>query len=273
MKRKKSTTILCYVCLCILSLLALFPYLWMVLGSFKTRLDNFSIPPKWIFEPTTTNYTEAFISKGFLRSLGNSAIVAVASTLISLLVGVPGAYGLSSRKLRGDSILMMVTLVMRMAPPVIIAIPFYILIIKLRLSDTLVGVILAHVVFTLPLVTWMMKSFFDTLPREVEEAAIVDGCSPIGVFFRIALPLVEGGLAATAILSIITSWNEFLLASVLTGYQTRTLPVAIPSLITSRGTFWGEICAVGAVVSIPVVIFTFIVQKHLVSGMTMGAIK
>lgn len=273
MRRKKGAVALCYMCLCIFSLLALFPYVWMVLGSFKTRLDIFTVPPKWTFRPTSQNYTEAFINKGFLHSLGNSAIVAVASTLISLVVGVPGAYGLASTRFRSDGALMIVTLVMRMAPPVIIAIPFYILIIKLGFSDTLVGATLAHVVLTLPLVTWMMKSFFSTLPKEVEEAAIMDGCSQIGVFFRIALPLVAGGLAATAILSIITSWNEFLLASVLTGYQTRTLPVAIPGLITSRGTFWGEICAVGTVVSIPIVVFTFIVQKHLVSGMTMGAIK
>ncbi|MFB6362755.1 carbohydrate ABC transporter permease [Paenibacillus elgii] len=262
-----------YTVLGVLSIMALFPYLWMLLGSLKGRLDLFSIPPKIVFSPTTANYTEAFVHKSFLQNLMNSVKLAVTSTGIAILIGVPGAYALSRSKARGDGLLLMMALLTRMVPPVVIAIPFYVLMVKLKLMNTMTGAVLAHSILTIPLMVWMMKSFFDTVPKEIEEAAAVDGCTNIAVFFRIVMPLVLGGLGASSILCIITSWNEYLLASVLTGKSTATLPVAIPGLISSTGTLWGEICAVGTVVSVPIAIFTLAVQRHLVKGMTMGAVK
>jgi multiple sugar transport system permease protein len=237
------------------------------------RVDLFSIPPSFVFKPTLENYIQAFIAKGFSRNLENSFIAAALSTAIALLIGVPGSYGLSRSKMKGDGALLILTLVIRMAPPIIIAVPFYILVVKLKLLTTVIGIVLAHSVLTLPLLVWMMKNFFDTIPADIEEAAIIDGCSMAGAFLRVSLPLVLGGLSATVIICIITSWNEYLLASVLTTFKTVTLPVAIPNLITSKGTAWGEICAIGTVVSLPIAIFTILVQKYLVKGMTMGAIK
>jgi multiple sugar transport system permease protein len=216
---------------------------------------------------------EAFINKSFLLNLWNSSQLAIISTLIAIVIGVPGAYALSRSKFKGDGLLLMVTLLTRMIPPVIIAIPFYVLMVKLQLLNTMTGIILAHSILTIPLMLWMMKSFFDTVPREIEEAAIVDGASNFSIFLKITMPLVLGGLGAASVLCIIASWNEYLLASVLTGRNTATLPVAIPGLISSKGTLWGEIAAVGTAVSLPIVIFTVIVQRHLVKGMTMGAVK
>jgi multiple sugar transport system permease protein len=270
---KKREVVIAYIVLAMLSVLSLFPYLWMMLGSFKDRIDLFSIPPKIIFSPTGANYVEAFINKSFLLNLWNSSQLAIISTLIAIVIGVPGAYALSRSKFKGDGLLLMVTLLTRMIPPVIIAIPFYVLMVKLQLLNTMTGIILAHSILTIPLMLWMMKSFFDTVPREIEEAAIVDGASNFSIFLKITMPLVLGGLGAASVLCIIASWNEYLLASVLTGRNTATLPVAIPGLISSKGTLWGEIAAVGTAVSLPIVIFTVIVQRHLVKGMTMGAVK
>ena len=270
---KKDGKIFIYLLLAAVCMASLFPYIWMMIGSFKERIDLFAIPPTLVFKPTLENYIQAFLVKGFSRNLENSFIVASLSTAIALLIGVPGAYGLSRSKMKWDAALLILTLVIRMAPPIIIAVPFYILVVKLKLLTTIIGIVLAHSVLTLPLLVWMMKNFFDTVPVDIEEAAIIDGCSAAGVFLRVSLPLVLGGLSATVILCIITSWNEYLLASVLTTFKTVTLPVAIPNLITSKGTAWGEICAIGTVVSLPIAIFTIMVQKYLVKGMTMGAIK
>lgn len=272
-KLKKREDVILYLILGILCLITLFPYIWMTLGSFKERIDLFSIPPKFLFIPTLVNYFQAFVMKGYARNLVNSVTIAALSTFVAMLIGVPGAYGISRSKMKGDAVLLILTLVIKMAPPIIIAVPFYILVVKLKLLTTIVGIVLAHAVLTLPLLIWMMKNFFDAVPRDIEEAAIIDGCTMGGAFIRVSLPLVLGGLSATVILCLITSWNEYLLASVLTTFKTVTLPVAIPNLITSKGTAWGEICAIGTVVSLPIAIFTILVQKYLVKGMTMGAIK
>ena len=271
--KKKVGNIILYTMLIIICAIVLFPYIWMMLGSFKERVDLFSTPPKFIFKPSWVNYIQAFVFKGFGRNFVNTFLVASLSTIIAVLIGVPGAYGLSRMKMSGDSALLILTLVIKMAPPIIIAVPFYILTVKLKLLNTIIGIVLAHSVLTLPFLIWMMKNFFDTVPNEIEEAATIDGCSPAASFFQVAFPLVRGGLAATLILCIITSWNEYLMASVLTTFRTATLTVAIPNLITSKGTAWGEICAIGTVVSLPIAMFTLFVQKYLVKGMTMGAIK
>jgi len=271
--KKKVDNIIIYLILIIVCIVALFPYIWMMLGSLKERVDLFSIPPKFLFKPTFANYINSFVNKGFSSNFVNSVKIAVLSTLVAVLIGVPGAYGLSRSKMKGDSTLLILTLVIKMAPPVIIAVPFYILMVKLKLLDTIVGIVVAHSVLTLPFLVWMMKSFFDSVPKESEEAAKIDGCSSFQTFIMVSFPLVLGGLAASLILCITTSWNEYLLASVLTTFRTATLTVAIPNLITSKGTAWGDICAIGTVVSVPITIFTLFVQKYLVKGMTMGAIK
>lgn len=247
------------------------PIVWLILTSFKDRVDIFSSSPTLLFTPTLDNYVEAFVKKGFGDNLINSAVVGFVSTLVAMLVGVPAAYSLS-RISRGEAF-MMALLAARLLPAMVLAVPLFVLASNLGLRDTYVGLIAAHLTFALPFTVWMMRGFFLAVPTTLDEAARLDGCGEWGTFLRVILPIVKPGLAATAIFCLINSWNEFLFALVLTGRHTQTLPVAIPSLITPIGTSWGQVAAVGTVTILPVMIVAFIVQKHIVAGMTGGAIS
>jgi multiple sugar transport system permease protein len=247
------------------------PIVWLVLTSFKDRVDIFSTSPSLLFTPTLDNYIEAFVDKGFTDNLINSAVVGVVSTLIALVVGVPAAYSLS-RANRGESF-MMALLAARLLPAMVLAVPLFVLASSLGLRDTYFALVAAHLTFALPFTVWMMRGFFLAVPTSLDEAARLDGCGEWRTFGSVILPIVKPGLAATAIFCLINSWNEFLFALVLTGRHTETLPVAIPSLITPIGTSWGQVAAVGTVTILPVLIIAFIVQKHIVAGMTGGAIS
>lgn len=262
-----------YVGVLVILLIILTPYVWLVLTSFKDRVDAFAIPPKILFTPTLDNYTTAFGQKGFTQNLVNSAIVATLSTVLALVVGVPAAYSLARFKVRGNRVFMMALLAARLLPAIVLAVPLFILFSDAGLIDTYGALVLAYLTFNLPFTVWMMRGFFLAIPVEIDEAAIMDGCSYVSAFFRVVLPLTLGGLAATAIFCVINSWNEFLFALILTGRHTATLPVAIPGLLTPYGTYWGQIAAVGTVTTIPVLLFAFAVQKYLVRGMTGGAIQ
>ncbi len=257
----------------IILLLILVPYLWMIFTAFKDRVDIFSIPPKFFIIPTFDNFRVAFSEKNFLLNLRNSLIVAIVSTLITLLTGVPAAYGLSRFKTKGNNFYLFFLLAARLLPGIVLAVPLFIMFAKVKLINTYFAVVLSHITFNLPFAVWMMRSFFIGVPVAIDEAAMIDGCSSIGTFLKIDLPLVLGGLAATCIFCLINSWNEFLLALILTGRQTATMPVAIPGLMTPLGTFWGQIAAVGTVTTIPVIIFALFVQRYMVRGMTGGAIQ
>jgi multiple sugar transport system permease protein len=249
------------------------PYLWLLLTSFKHRVDAFSIPPKLLFNPTLNNFKVAFLDKNFLLNMKNSLIVTSFTTFFSLVIGLPSAYAFSRFPFRGDKFFYYYLLGTRFTPIIVLALPLYLIMKSLNLTNSYTGIIIAHTAFNLAFVVWMMKGFFDTIPLEVDEAARMDGCSWFKVFMKIALPLTKSGIAATAVFCAINSWNEFLMALVLSGMDTQTLPVAIPGLLTPQGTYWGQIAAVGTVITLPVLIFTIIVQKHMVKGMTMGAIK
>jgi multiple sugar transport system permease protein len=272
-KRQRTKAVLAYTFIIAYLFLTLLPYLWLVMTSFKTRLDAFSIPPKVVFHPTSENYVVVFRDKGFMLNLRNSVIVMLATTMFSLILGLPSAYAFSRFSFRGDSVLFFYLLGTRFTPVIVLALPLYLIMAKTRLIDTYVGIVAAHTAFNLAFVIWMMKGFFDTIPQEIDEAARVDGCSWLGSFLRIVLPLTLSGVAATSIFCAINSWNEFLMALILTGRKTATLPVAIPGLLTPQGTFWGQIAAVGSVITIPVFILAYSVQQYMVRGMTMGAIK
>jgi len=271
--RKKIKLVSIYLALSIIAFIAIFPYVWMVLTSFKMRADAFAIPPVWFFNPIIEHYVEAFINKGFLNNLVNSLVVSLSTTAFSLVIGVPSAYAFARYRLYGDHHMFFYILTTRMAPPITIALPLYLLLAKAGLLNTHIAVIIAHTTFNLALVVWLMRGFFRMIPKEIEEAALIDGCSIFGTFLRISLPLSAGGLAATAIFCVIMSWNEFLFAMILGGDQAATLTVAVPGLVTTRGTFWGQIAAVGTVITIPILVFSLIVQKHLVRGLTFGAIE
>ena len=274
MKRKRLIgNIAIYIVLLLFLMITLLPYMWLVETSFKTKLDAFSIPPKFFFKPILQNYYDAFVKKGMLTNLKNSVIVMLASVSISLAFGLPSAFAFSRFPIKQDKVLLDYLLGTRFTPTVVLALPLYIMMSKVNLLDSYVGIIIAHVAFNLPFVVWMMKGFFEVVPKEIDEAARIEGLSWFQVFLQIDIPIVKSGLAATAVFCAINSWNEFLMALILTGRHTKTMPVAVPGLLTPQGTLWGQIAAVGTVITIPVLIFAILVQKHMVSGMSMGAVK
>ncbi|WP_144874546.1 carbohydrate ABC transporter permease [Microbacterium sp. 1.5R] len=254
-----------------LILVYLSPIIWLVLTSFKDRVDIFSSAPTIFFAPTLENYRQAFLDKGFTDNLMNSAVVGAVSTVIALVVGVPAAYSLS-RARKGETF-MMALLAARLLPAMVLAVPLFVLASSLGVRDSYFALVAAHLTFALPFTVWMMRGFFLAVPISLDEAARLDGCGEWGTFLRVIVPIVKPGLASTAIFCLINSWNEFLFALVLTGRNTETLPVAIPGLITPIGTSWGQVAAVGTVTILPVLIIAFIVQKHIVAGMTGGAVS
>lgn len=272
-KKKGIRCAIIYILLIVFLVITLLPYLWLVLTSFKTKLDAFSIPPKVFFQVTFDNYREAFLDGGMLKNLRNSLIIMIATVGIGLAIGLPSAFAFSRFKTRGDQFMLNYLLGTRFTPFVVLALPLYLIMSKCGLLNSFVGIIVAHISFNLPFVVWMMKGFFDAVPKEIDEAARIEGYSWFRVFLSIDIPLAKSGLAATAVFCAINSWNEFLMALILTGRDTATMPVAIPGMLTPQGTLWGQIAAVGTVITIPVLIFAIIVQKHMVAGMTMGAVK
>ena len=257
---------------CVL-VLALTPYIWIVLTSFKGRLDILSTQPTWFFTPTFANYPAVFIDKEYLPLVFNSLIIATGSTALSILIGAPAAYVFARTDFAGKEDLFFFFLTTRMAPPISIAVPLFLFVTTLGLTDTIYAVVIAHTTFNLSLVVWMMRGFFAEIPKEIDEAAMMDGRSKLGAFVRVIVPLAAPGLAATAVLCFIMSWNEFLYAFILVAFEGRPLTVGIPGLITPHGTLWGQVAAVAVVATLPIIVFTFLVQKHLVRGLTFGAVK
>ena len=252
---------------------ALTPYLWILLTSFKTRLDALSDTPVWLFTPTFEHYPKVFIDKGYLPLVLNSVIVATSTTALSLLFGVPAAYVFARHDFRGREDLFFFFLTTRMAPPISVVVPMFLLFSTLGLTDRPIAVILAHTTFNVSLVVWMMRGFFADIPREIDEAAMMDGHSRGGTFLWVLVPLAAPGIAATAVLCFILSWNEFLYAFILVAFEGRTITVGIPGLVTPHGTLWGQVAGVAVVATLPIIVFAFLVQKHLVRGLTFGAVK
>lgn len=259
--------------LAVLLAVALLPYLWLALTSFKIRPDILVAPPRVLISPTLENYAVILFEKGFGGYLLNSLIVGLSSTALAVSIGTLAAYGFSRFQVPAGNHLFFYILSTRLGPPVAYALPMYLLFFKLGLLSINAGVIIAHASFNLVLVVWMMKSFFDEVPREIEEAAYVDGCSHYQVLWRIALPMTLPGLATVAIFVLLFSWNELLFALLLSAGQMRTVTVMIPSLVMHTGTLWGEVAAASVLQTIPVLVFTFMMQRHLVRGLTFGAVK
>jgi multiple sugar transport system permease protein len=270
---KRSWQIVAFAIVVAVLVAALTPYLWMILTSFKTRVDALADTPVWWFSPTLAHYPEVFIAKGYLPLVWNSTIVALSTTILSLTVGAPAAYVFARHRFKGKEDLFFFFLTTRMAPPISIVVPMFMLFTEIGITDKLIAVIIAHTSFNLSLVVWMMRGFFADIPREIDEAAQMDGLSRAGMFVRVLVPMAAPGLAASAILCFILSWNEFLYAFILVAFEGRTLTVGIPGLITPHGTLWGQVAAVAVVATLPIIVFTMLVQKHLVRGLTFGAVK
>jgi len=254
----------------------MFPVYWMFTMSVKTPLEREQRPPalipsQWNFE----SYRYLFEVRGFERYARNSIIVAAVSTTIALLAGSLFAYALARFRypFKLNYYLLFSVLSLRMFPPTVTIIPIFVIFLNFRMIDTLAALIIANVYFQLPFVIWLMKGFFDDIPIALEEAALVDGDSRLTAFWRIVLPLVAPGMVATAILTVIGSWNEFFFALILSESKAVTLPVATSTLVQEFGILWGPMTAAGSLFTIPVLIFAIIVQKHLIRGLTLGGVK
>jgi multiple sugar transport system permease protein len=256
----------------VLALLALAPFLWLLVMSFKTNAEIFRFPPRLFFDATLANYAALWTSE-FRNSFSNSLIVSVASTVLSLVIGVPAAYALSRWTTRGGGAITLWILASRMAPPIAFTIPYFLVYRHLELLDTLTGLIVIYLTFNLSLVIWMMRPFYDQLPRSLEEAAWIDGATMWQGFYRIILPLSGPGLAATAILCFLFAWNDFFFALILTRTEAMTAPVAVVNFMNYEGWEWGRIAAGGTMIMLPVLVFSFVVRRYLVHGLTGGALK
>jgi multiple sugar transport system permease protein len=268
----------------VVALIYFFPVLWIILTAFKTRTDALAVPAKFLFTPTLDNFTRVFsraaiggqesFSTGFDLFFFNSIFVAGTSVLLALIIGTLASYGFSRYPLRGNDTYLFIILTTRMLPPIVVIIPIFLMFRVTGLSGTYVGIILLYTAFNLPFSIWMIKSFFDELNREVEDAARMDGSSEARVFWRICLPQVTAGLAATAVFALILTWNEFLFALLLTGTETRTVPVAMARTIGgSVGVDWGLLAAIVCLFLIPVFFVTFVLQNQLLRGVTFGTIR
>ena len=262
-----------YVLIVLVFLFFAFPIYWLATLSFKVDADAWVIPPKWIFAPTLEHYQKLITTWPFFTYYLNSFIVVCGALFVSVLLGVPLAYALARFKWRQTRNISFIILNQLMMPPAAVVVPFYLICQQLGILQTLWAPMLVYVAFTLPFIAWIMKGFFESIPHDIEEAALVDGAGSFQVLWHVVLPLVLGALSSTTLLAAITIWNEFFFALVLTGTTTYTAPVAIMGLWTQYTVYWGSIAAGGMLISLPIVIVGLIVQRHLVTGLTFGAVK
>jgi len=266
-------TLFTHVILIIFTVIALFPFVWIITNSFKTRVQVFAIPPVWIFEPTFTNYADLLLEGDFPSHILNSCIITLTSVSLALFLGVPAAYIFDRYRIKSKESMYFFIFTIRMGPAIAFAIPLYLICNTLGILDTHIALVLIYQTFNLPFVIWMMRGFFQEVPSEIDEAALIDGCSRMKAFFYVVLPLVKTGIFASAILSVIFSWNEFFLASVITRSVARTIPVDMPAFIGLTRIHWEKMCAAGSIAAIPVLFFALIVRKQLIRGLTLGSIK
>lgn len=253
----------------------LFPLIWMVLTSFKEQRNIFTMPPTLFFTPTLESYVTYLQRPDIWRRLVNTVIVAVGSGVLSIVAGAMAGYALARIRLRGAGMIGLLIVLSRGVPPIALAVPMFLVARKLGLTDQHITLILAYCTFLIPYVMWLMRGFFLSLPKELEESAMIDGCSRFGAFFKIIVPISLPGLLSTMIFSMILAWEELLFALVLTNRNASTIPVAIQGIAgdTINGANWAALTAVGTITVLPVVVFAMLVQKWLVQGMADGATK
>ncbi len=268
--RGRYPDLLTYLQYLLVGLVILMPVGWTALASLKTSAEVTAYPPRLLFRPTLANYVRLFHTTPFLDYTWNSLIVAGLSTALGLLLAVPAAYAVSWYRITWPATL---TLAARMAPGTLFLLPWYIMFSRVGLIGTHWALILTHTVITMPLVLWVMMSYFDAIPREVLEGALIDGCSAVGALWRVALPLVRPGIVVSTILAFVFAWNYFLFALVLSGFASKTLPVAAFNFIGEGATNWGGLMAAAVLIALPPLILAFCVQRWLVHGLTVGAVK
>lgn len=264
------------VVLTVLAVVMLFPVFWILETAFKQTQDIYAVPAKvFSFTPTLDHLRDVFsadspVAQGFK----NSVIVAGSSTVIATVLGVPAAWAYSRFPIKAKKDQLFFILSTRFMPPVVVVIPIFLMYRDLRLLDTQLGLTLVYAAFNLPFTIWMMKGFVDEVPREYEDAAMLDGYSRFEAFWRVTMPLLVPGIAATAVFALIFSWNEFVYSIFLiTDPASRTAPAAIAGLIGGTTVNWGLVAGSAMVFALPVLVFAFLVRKHLVAGVTLGAVR
>jgi multiple sugar transport system permease protein len=254
----------------LVGLIILAPIAWMVLASFKPSAEVTAYPPKLFFTPTLDNYRQLFGTTPFAHYTWNSLVITIGSTVIGIVLGVPAAFAVSWTRITWPAT---VTLLARMAPGTLFLLPWYVMFRELNLIGTYTALVVTHAVITMPIVIWVLLPFFDNIPRSVLESAQVDGCSVPRILWRIALPLVMPGLVVSAILAFVFSWNYFLFALVLSNGDTKTLIAASFNFIGEGASNWGALMAAATLIALPPLVLAFFVQRRLVSGLALGAVK
>jgi len=262
-----------YAMLCGLALLCMAPIVVIFATSLRQQVDIFAAPLNFIFTPTLENYRAVLDEDNFDRYLVNSLFVGLVSTLLTLALGCMAAYGLARFRFKGRTPIAYTTLLLRTVPLAVLAVPVFLIWTEWKLVNSLWGLVLLYVAVNLPFTIWLLYGFVLQVPVELEEAAAIDGCGPVRVFTKVLLPLMAPGLAAASIFTFRIAWNEFILALVLTDRHTRTLPVAASLFITDIGVDWGRVMAMGSLIAIPPLIFTFVAARQIITGLTAGAVK
>jgi len=269
---------LAYVALVFIGLAAAAPFLYLLLLSFKRRIDIISeVPPSLHIDvpAIVQNYTEVISYQGILTSLQNSILVVGISTLIGLAIATPAAYAFSRFEFRGRDTWASTILSFRFMPAVAVAVPIYLMMKAIGLTDSYVGLILPYTAFAIPLSVWILIGFFDDIPTEIDDAALIDGCTRLQVLTRVLLPIMRPGLVVAAIFSVIFVWNDFLVALyVINSPDHATLTLTAATLVSAqRPIDWNIAAAVGVVTVLPILLFSLVIQKHIVRGITSGAVR
>jgi multiple sugar transport system permease protein len=268
--QRSMRTSLLYIALVAMVVVLLFPFLWMILTSLRNQVQNTSAVPVWIFAPTLKNYQSVFEQHHFLAYTWHSFVVAVLATGIGLVIGLPAAYTISRYKQKG---LAFAILLARITPYITFLVPWFAAFRFLHMVDTYTALVSTFLIVSLPLIIWLMITFFDDVPIDLEEAAKVDGAGEAEAFFRIVIPLSTPGIVASGILAFVFSWNQFLFALILSGPNTQTVPVAVFNFITYGEINYGGLAAAAVLITLPVLVLALFIQRWIVQGLTMGAVK
>lgn len=274
MNKKRVNLPIMFILVIIIIGLYIFPYMYLFFTAFKPTTFVLTIPPTFFPQKfSLQNFLYVFGYENILKVFANSMIIAIISTFLTLLISIPAAYAVSRYKIKFVVFFMVMILAARMIPYISIVIPLSFLIRTLKLFDTHLGVALGHMTVSLPLAIWLLASYFEDFPFELEEAARVDGCTRFGAILRVIIPISLGGIGVTSIFVFLASWNDFIYSLMLTNINAKTVTVAIAQFQTQYGTSWGAMSALSILFSLPIIIISFFFQQRLVSGLTMGALK
>ncbi len=260
-----------YLVVVLICLVVVFPFFWMLSSSFKRQVDIVASPPRiFAFAPTAANYVRVFTEQNFFRFFVNSTVVGTAAVVLSLLLGLPAAYSIARFRQQRLSLFILVA---RLMPGISFLMPWYIVFSRLKLMDTYTALILSHMLIALPVVVWVMTSYFSGIPVEIEESAMVDGATRQRTFLSMVLPLSGPGVVTATTLSFIFSWNNFMFSQVLSMEKTKTLPIAVYNFVSYAEVDWGAVMAAAVAIIAPAILLTMVFQKYVVRGLTMGAVK